>query len=242
MKWITWHKKPWYRSILKAQVLRYSIYATIIASACYAVWYYGLSERVVTTSTWVIDPRLHFSMREHLIKSYPELDSGSNPLSCIKEIVTLRKNRTHTAIKVYAYTPLAVINDTEVLTNQGLLVGAHFYRPDLVMKLPRVKAPSGVNPEESIELVTFISTLPEYITKYATIVWKNPTEIELLFNKYPKNPVIITTQTELATQKLTAMQELISREDITQVDARFQGILVGKKGVHHTVKNKRRGS
>lgn len=234
MKWITWQKKPWYRSAFKAQVLRYSIYATIIASACYAVWYYGLSERVVTTSTWVIDPSVHFSIREYL-KENPSC-------ACIKQIVTVRKNRTHNAIKVYAYTPIAVINQTEVLTSQGLLVGAHFYRPDIVMKLPRFKAPDGINPEESSELVAFVQALPECITKQATMVWKNPTDIELLFNKYPKNPAIITTQTELSTQKIAAIQELISREDIAQVDVRFQGILVGTKGVHHTAKNKRRGS
>lgn len=215
MKWITWRKStPWYRS-----AMRYSLYACISACAIFAVWHYGLADHNVSTVMVVTDSCLSRETREYL-KSNP-------PSDCIKKITSIRKNRTQSALKFQAYMPLAAINTTQVVTQEGTVTGAHFYRPDIIERLPHIQVADALSMDDVSELIAWVSILPRSLQESMTIVWKNPTEIQLFFSKYPQTPVLVTTKTDLSPPRMNALEKLVAQDDLIMVDARFKNIFIG---------------
>ncbi len=234
--------------------MQYSVYACAAAGAITLLWYYGLSDRLVTTVTVVPDARLNYAARksiEEFIQNFC-LKSTKNrqdkallfqqlkqTFLCIKDAYAVRKKRTHMYIKFAAHTPAVALNNSHIVTADGLLIGVQFYRSDIMVTLPQIVADQDVMPSELCQLAQWAVTIPEAVRSQATVMWKNPTEIHLLFKEYPKNSVLITTQTELSPQTIDAIKRVIALDEVAQLDARFDGMLVAR--VEKKIKTKRRG-
>jgi hypothetical protein len=226
----------------------------VAASAIFLVWYYGLSDRLITTVTVVPDSRLNYATRksiEDFIQNFcfkkpfdytqgerPVLANLKQTFACVKDAHAVRKKRTHMYIKFAAHTPAVALNNSHIITLDGLLIGVQFYRSDIIITLPQIVAEQDIIPTELCELAKWAVMLPESIRAQATIVWKNPTEIQLLFKEYPKNPVLITTQTELTAPLIDAIKKVTACDDVATVDARFEGMLVAR--LEKKIKSKRR--
>ncbi len=242
----------------------YSVICCVAVSAIFLVWYYGISDRLITTVTVVPDSHLNYATRksiEDFIQNFclkkpfdgvyaergrsaqgerPVLANLKQTFACVKDAHAVRKKRTHMYIKFAAHTPAVALNNSHIITLDGLLIGVQFYRSDIIITLPQIVADNDIIPSELCELAQWSVTIPEILRSQATIIWKNPTEIHLLFKEYPKNPVLITTQTELSPQSIDAIKKVIALPDVTQLDARFDGMLVAR--LEKKIKSKRRGS
>lgn len=235
--------------------MKYSVYACVSAGAIMLLWYYGLSDRLVTTVTVVPDSRLNYATRksiEEFIQNFclkkpfdyaqgvrPVLAYLKQTFACVKDAQTIRKKRTHMYIKFAAHAPAVALNNSHVVTANGLLIGIQFYRSDIILKLPHIVVDKDIIPSELCQLAQWAVTIPATVRSQVTITWKNPTEIHLLFKEYPRNSVLITTQTDLSPQTIDAIKRVIALNDVAQLDARFDGMLVAQ--VEKKIKSKRRG-
>lgn len=223
----------------------YSVLALCGAAIVCVIQHYGLSEKLVTTITVVSDPALSPAARKALQEFIQNtgmpgnclkqdkisfLDHLSQTFGCIKNATITRKNRTHNAIKIQAHTPLVALNNSHVVAQDGLLIGVHFYRSDIVLTLPAVATKSDLLQEELCQLVDWVLAVPKALHQDATFAWKNPTEIELILNKYPQYPILITTETKLTEQLMRDIQALILLDTVTSLDARFKDILIATYG------------
>ncbi len=150
------------------------------------------------------------------------------------------KNGRICTLSLNPHNPVVALNNSHVVTIDGLLIGVQFYRSDIIITLPQIVADTDILPSELCQLAQWAVTIPEMVRSQATIVWKNPTEIHLLFKQYPKNPVLVTTQTDVSPQTIDAIKRVIALPEVAQLDARFEGMLIVR--MDKKVKNKRRGS
>ncbi len=238
-----WYNQQWYKT-----AIRYGVGACVTASAIFIVWRYGFSEKLITTVTVVADPRLSPSARESLrtfVENFclkePRVDFSEHAkktFNCIKNTAHVRKQRTHMYVKFDAHTPAVLLNNEHIVTQGGLLIGVQFYRSDILLTLPHIVTQDLMLPAELCQLASWAITIPEAVRDAAMLVWKNPTEIELFFKEYPKNPVLVTTKTELSTNFITNLKKILVLDDVKAIDARFDGMFVA---VHEKkIKNKRR--
>ncbi|MBY0110050.1 MAG: hypothetical protein K2X90_03000 [Candidatus Babeliaceae bacterium] len=233
--------------------MRYSVMCCVAALIIMLLWYYGFSDRNIVTVTVVTDSRLNYATRksiEEFIKNV-KLKSGAvywrtnfeylkQAFLCIKDAKSVRKKRTHMYIKCAAHTPVVALNTSNIVTLDGLLIGVQFFRSDIIVALPQIVAETEIIPSELCLLARWALTIPELIRSQATILWKNPTEIHLLFKEYPKNPVLITTETELLPETIAALKSVIKLPDVERLDARFEGMLIAR--MEKKIKGKRRAS
>jgi len=254
---VKWYDQKWSKI-----AIAYGIISCVAFGAITLLWYYGLSDRNVTTVTVVPDPRLNYATRksiEEFIQNFclKSAENGQDKaffgaqwrtifqhlkqtFACVKDANAVRKQRTHMYIKFAAHTPAVTLNNNHIVTADGLLIGVQFYRSDIVVTLPHIVADQDIIPSELCQLAQWAVTIPEFVRSQATIIWKNPTEIHLIFKEYPKNSVLITTQTELSPQTIDAIKRVIALDDVAQLDARFDGMLVAR--VEKKIKTRRRGA
>ncbi len=233
--------------------MRYSVICCGTAVIIMLLWYYGFSDRNILTVTVVPDSRLNYitqkSIEEFIKNVCLKSDNGhwhinfehlKQAFSCIKEAKSVRKKRTHMYIKFMAHTPVVVVNNSHIVTSDGLLIGVQFFRSDIIVTLPQIVSDGEIMPSELCQLARWAITVPEVVRSQASIIWKNPTEIHLLFKEYPKNPVLITTETELLPETIAALKSIIELPDVEVLDARFEGMLVAR--MEKKIKGRRRAS
>lgn len=237
---VTWNDQKWSRI-----AIRYGTLAGVAIGIVFSIWYYGLSERNVATVTVVCDARLSYATRESIEKFVQQLypksldsDGAKQIFTCIKDIKTVRKRRTHKYIKFLAYTPAVVLNADHIVTLDGKLIGMHFYRSDTLSALPRIVTEQDISSAQLCQLAHWANTIPDFVKRQATITWKDQTEIALTFSAYPKNRLLITAQTALTHELINALKKIIALDGVVSVDARFDDMLIAR--IENKIKGKRR--